>query len=52
IQMFAAAGGKNKLAVHLKIDTGMGRIGCRADQAPDLARMISKTPGIVLAGVC
>ena len=46
------AGGKMKKAkLHLKIDTGMGRIGCRADEAVDLAKKISELENIELEGV-
>ena len=38
--------------LHLKIDTGMGRIGCTEDLAPDLAGLISTTKNLVLDGVC
>lgn len=37
--------------VHLKIETGMGRIGIFPDDAPELAKKISKLPGIELEGV-
>ncbi|GHV03025.1 hypothetical protein FACS189485_05090 [Spirochaetia bacterium] len=36
----ASAAGKT-LKVHLKIDTGMGRLGCRAEEAPALAGRIA-----------
>ena len=36
--------------VHLKIDTGMGRFGCTPEEAPGLARFISGSPGLRLAG--
>lgn len=36
--------------VHLKIDTGMGRFGCRPEEAPELARFIDQSPRLVLAG--
>ncbi len=38
--------------IHLKIDTGMGRIGCTPEQAPSLAELIADTPGVELEGVC
>ncbi|MDR0447688.1 MAG: alanine racemase [Treponema sp.] len=41
---------KKKLPVHLKIDTGMGRIGCNPADAPALASQISKSKGLHLAG--
>jgi len=37
----AAAAAKTKLPVHLKIDTGMGRLGCTPDEAPALARRLA-----------
>ena len=41
---------KIKLPVHLKIDTGMGRIGCSVEEALDLARHIKACSGLELAG--
>lgn len=52
IKMLAAAVKQKEIAIHLKIDTGMGRIGCRDDEALSLARHISNEAGIKLAGVC
>lgn len=40
----------HNVPVHLKIDTGMGRFGCAPAEAPDLARFIHQSPGLVLAG--
>jgi len=40
-----------KLPVHIKIDTGMGRIGCLADEALPLARYITTCSGLELAGI-
>ena len=37
--------------VHLKIDTGMHRVGCAPDQAVDLAREIARRPALRLDGV-
>ena len=45
-----SAAEKIKLPVHLKIDTGMGRIGCSTQEAADLARHIAECPGLELAG--
>jgi alanine racemase len=45
----AAAAGKI-LPVHLKIDTGMGRVGCRPGEAADLARYIHTLKGLRLEG--
>ena len=38
-------------SVHLKVDTGMGRVGVSPAEAPDLARFIVDLPGVVLEGV-
>ncbi|MDR1836624.1 MAG: alanine racemase [Treponema sp.] len=40
-----------RLPVHLKVDTGMGRIGCRAEEASGLAQHIADCAGLELAGV-
>lgn len=40
-----------ELALHLKIDTGMRRIGCEPEDASRLAALIRETPGVGLAGV-
>ncbi|WP_084634679.1 alanine racemase [Propionicicella superfundia] len=37
--------------IHLKLDTGMGRIGRRPDAAPRLAALAAKTAGVRLSGV-
>ncbi|MCL2185520.1 MAG: alanine racemase [Treponema sp.] len=42
---------KIQLPVHLKIDTGMKRIGCSADESLSIARFISSCSGLELAGV-
>jgi alanine racemase len=36
--------------VHLKVDTGMGRFGAAAEDAPELARYIDESRGMRLAG--
>jgi alanine racemase len=46
-----AAGRMKKVKLHLKIDTGMGRIGCRDDEAVSLAENISGLENIELEGV-
>ena len=38
-------------SVHLKVDTGMGRVGVSPAEAPELARLIVDLPGVVLEGV-
>jgi alanine racemase len=45
----AAGAARRGLAVHLKVDTGMGRIGCRPEEAADLAALITGR-GLLLAG--
>lgn len=37
--------------VHLKVDTGMGRLGLRPPEARALARRVADTPGLELEGV-
>lgn len=44
-----AAAGK-RVPVHLKIDTGMGRIGVRPDQAAYFAAEVAALPGVVIEG--
>jgi alanine racemase len=46
-----AAGSGKKAVVHVKIDTGMGRIGCSADDAVTLIKKISDLDNIILEGV-
>ena len=40
-----------EVCVHLKIDTGMGRLGVFPPQAVEFARDVSKLPGLVIEGV-
>lgn len=46
----AAADAGVKLDVHLKVDTGMGRIGCRPEDAVHLAGQIQHSKRLRLAG--
>jgi len=46
----AAAASGRTARLHLKVDTGMGRAGCTAGDAPALAAAIAQLPGIVLEG--
>ncbi|TMC05256.1 MAG: alanine racemase [Chloroflexi bacterium] len=39
-----------RLPVHLKVDTGMGRLGCAPEEAPALARRIARSSRLRLAG--
>lgn len=41
-----------KIPVHLKIDTGMGRVGCSKEEASTLAKKIAVSEGLYLEGVC
>jgi len=45
-----AALSKITLPVHLKIDTGMGRIGCRAEETAALAEQIAECKSLELKG--
>ena len=48
----AAAVAQGKTAkVHLKVETGMGRIGVRPEEAAELAAYVAGLPGLVLEGV-
>jgi alanine racemase len=47
----AAAAAREKGRLHLKIDTGMGRIGCAPENAAALARRIAESPHLALEGV-
>lgn len=46
-----AASGKQRFTVHLKIDTGMGRIGCKPEEATRLAALIAGSDSLHLGGV-
>jgi alanine racemase len=43
--------GCQRLPVHLKIDTGMGRIGCPVEEALSLAKHITACSSLELAGI-
>ena len=47
----AAAAAGTTLPVHLKVDTGMHRVGCTPAEAVDLAERIHAHPGLVLEGL-
>ncbi len=51
LQAIAAAGARDH-PVHLKIDTGMRRVGAAADETLGLAAAISDSDAVRLAGVC
>ncbi len=47
----AAVKQNKKVAVHVKVDTGMGRIGISADSAVDFIKSVIALPNIYLMGV-
>ncbi|MEJ2668090.1 MAG: alanine racemase [Deinococcales bacterium] len=51
LEALEKAAAPRPLRVHLKVDTGMGRMGLPWPQAADLARSAARTPGIDLEGV-
>jgi alanine racemase len=48
----AAADIAEPLPVHLKVDTGMHRVGCDPERAIELAMHVTEFPELELAGVC
>jgi alanine racemase len=48
----AAAAAQRAARVHLKVDTGMGRLGARSEDAQALARDIVGRPHLALEGLC
>lgn len=47
----AGASAQTTVGLHLKVDTGMHRVGCRPDEAVGLAQRIAGSTGTALAGV-
>jgi alanine racemase len=45
-------GGTSPLPVHLKVDTGMHRVGAAPDEAFELASAIARMPELELEGLC
>jgi alanine racemase len=43
--------GAPALAVHIKIDTGLGRFGLLPDEASDFAQALTRLPGLFLEGI-
>lgn len=43
--------GAPPVPVHVKIDTGMARLGIRPDSAPDFLRELAEMPGITIEGI-
>ena len=52
--LFAAEAEKRgvRAGLHIKVDTGMGRIGCSPDQALPLAEYMDRSEAIRIAGLC
>jgi alanine racemase len=48
----AAYGGPGRLAVHVKVDTGMHRVGADPDSAVAIAAEVARRPGLILEGLC
>ncbi|MDR1498333.1 MAG: alanine racemase [Puniceicoccales bacterium] len=46
-----AAAHKTRFAVHVKVDTGMGRLGVWHERAPDFIRFVLRQPALDLRGV-
>lgn len=51
LESAAQALGK-RVVTHLKVDTGMGRIGCAPQDALSLAERAARSPHLALGGVC
>jgi alanine racemase len=47
----AAVNNKKEIAVHLKVDCGMSRLGIRVDQVDEFVSTIKKLPGLNLGGI-
>lgn len=47
----AASLHKKKMRVHLHVDTGMGRFGCRPEEALPLALKVASSPHLLLEGL-
>lgn len=53
IELFSSFAKKQErfVKVHLHVDTGMGRFGCRREEALTLAKAILKEPSLILEGI-
>jgi alanine racemase len=47
----AASSGNTRQAVHLKVDTGMGRLGVSLDELPAMLKALDAAPHLVLEGL-
>jgi alanine racemase len=50
LEWLEAAAGGNRIGVHLKLDTGLGRQGIEPDAGIELAAAISRSPRLALVG--
>ncbi len=48
----AAEQSQTRVGVHLKVDTGMGRLGCHPKRAVGIAREVTRSRRLDLQGVC
>ncbi len=44
--------GRPPLKIHIKVDTGMGRLGCRPEEMPSLAAFTAGAKGLCFEGLC
>jgi alanine racemase len=47
----AARARRSRARVHVKVNTGMGRVGVRWDEAPAFIRLVAEMPGVEVEGV-
>lgn len=47
-----ASQNNTKIGIHLKIDTGMGRLGCNCENCVKIASLIANSSNLELKGVC
>lgn len=47
----SSAGRAEPTRIHVKVDTGMGRIGVTPEEAPGLCQAVAETPGLQLGGL-
>lgn len=48
----AAVWAKTVVSCHVKVDTGMGRLGALPGQLPELLKAIDQLPGLTVSGLC
>lgn len=53
IEQAARAADRTRLParLHLKVDTGMSRLGVQSEEAPALAKQLAETPGVIPEGI-